>query len=182
MKNRALMRNVNLTLLFYFLLLPGVFSQPKPDYNHSYAVARAAPDSVGKSLLSLSGYFHANLHGSQELLRAFYFWTANEIVYDAENMFTFSSADDPDKIVARTLQERKAVCQGYAELFHELCEHAGIESYIVLGYTRQNGQVVGQLRARLRRGLPPVFPRAATNLVRRAAAGRRPRLVHFFFG
>ena len=142
MKNRALMRNVNLTLLFYFLLLPGVFSQPKPDYNHSYAVARAAPDSVGKSLLSLSGYFHANLHGSQELLRAFYFWTANEIVYDAENMFTFSSADDPDKIVARTLQERKAVCQGYAELFHELCEHAGIESYIVLGYTRQNGQVV----------------------------------------
>ena len=34
------------------------------------------------------------------------------------------------------------MCQGYAELFHELCEHSGIESYIVLGYTRQNGQVV----------------------------------------
>ena len=129
-------------ILLCFSSLSCAFSQPGTVLSHPDAIARAAPDSAETSIQKLSAYFNANLHSQKELIRAFYFWTANEILYDVENMFTFRSAEDPARLVVQTLQERKAVCQGYAEFFHELCENAGIESYIVPGYTRQNGSVV----------------------------------------
>jgi hypothetical protein len=44
-------------------------------------------------------------------------------------------------IIIETLRDKKAVCQGYSEVFHELCVTAGIESYVVRGYTKQNGHV-----------------------------------------
>ncbi len=136
---------MNKHIFFLFLacfFLPPAFSQTRPDDIHADAVAHAAPDSAGNSILSLSGYFNANLTTSRDLVRAFYYWTATNISYDVENMFTFRSDNDPGKIIMRTLTGRKAVCEGYSDLFHELCESAGIESYVVLGYTRQNGQVV----------------------------------------
>ncbi|MEI7661032.1 MAG: transglutaminase domain-containing protein [Bacteroidota bacterium] len=136
------MNKAILLLFFCSLFITGASPQTKTDYSHPDAVARAAPDSAGKSILSLSGYFNSNLHSGRELIRAFYYWTANNIVYDVRNMFTFRSDDDPAKIISRTLLERKAVCQGYSGVFHELCKNAGIESYIVLGYTKQNGRVV----------------------------------------
>jgi transglutaminase/protease-like cytokinesis protein 3 len=136
------MNKAILLLLLSCTLLPGVFSQSKTDFSHPDAVAKATPDSVEKSISALAGYFVTNLHTGQELIRAFYYWTANEIVYDVDNMFTFRPEDEPGKIITRTLLERKAVCQGYSELFHELCEFAGIESYVVAGYTKQNGNVV----------------------------------------
>ena len=128
--------------LLSWITFSSAFPQSSADYRHPDAIARAVPDSASHSVNTLSGYFSANLHSAPELARAFYSWTANEIAYDADNMFTYRPSDDPGKIIQRTIIERKAVCQGYAEVFHELCEDAGLESYVVPGYTRQNGSVV----------------------------------------
>ena len=129
------------TLLCCFPL-SGAFPQIKQEFPHADAIAKSAPDSVETSIKTLSEYFQANLTSEKELIRAFYYWTANEIAYDVENMFSYRSADNPDVITAETLRDRKAVCLGYAEVFHALCTTAGIDSYVVRGYTRQNGQVV----------------------------------------
>ena len=44
-----------------------------------------------------------------------------------------------DEIVAYTvLQQRTAVCNGYARLFKTLCEYAGIPAELVTGYARTN--------------------------------------------
>jgi len=44
-----------------------------------------------------------------------------------------------DEIVAYTvLQQRTAVCNGYARLFKTLCEYSGIRSELVTGYARTN--------------------------------------------
>jgi hypothetical protein len=123
-------------------ILAGIFAQTVNDYNHPDAIARTAPDSVEKAIVTLSDYFNANLNSEKELIRAFYYWTANEIVYDFENMFNYQASYDPARVISETLGKRKAVCQGYAGVFHELCENAGIESYIVFGYTKQKEQVV----------------------------------------
>ncbi|MEI7726705.1 MAG: transglutaminase domain-containing protein [Bacteroidota bacterium] len=123
-------------------LIFSAFPQSVPDFRRSDAIAKAVPDSVEISIKTLSDYFLANLFTQKELIRAYYYWTANEIVYDVDNMFTFRSSDNPASLIIETLRERKAVCQGYAALFHELCENAGIESYVVLGYTKQNGIVI----------------------------------------
>lgn len=142
MENRALMNKGVLLAFLLFVRLASVFPQSEPGYSHADAIAKAVPDSAEQSILSLSEYFNASLTSKKELIRAFYFWTANEILYDADNMFTFRASNDPAVLIKETLGKKKAVCQGYAEVFHELCENAGIESYIVLGYTRQHGVVV----------------------------------------
>ncbi|MEI6683992.1 MAG: transglutaminase domain-containing protein [Bacteroidota bacterium] len=135
--------NKAILLIFFTVLFPArTFPQPAPDYRHADAVALSTPDSVGRSIVALSSYFGANLHTVRDLTRAFYTWTATSIDYDVKNMFSFRPKDDPQSIVSRALLDRKAVCQGYSGVFHELCDKAGIENYMVLGYSRQNGEVV----------------------------------------
>lgn len=87
-----------------------------------------------------------------EKVRAVYTWIATHIAY---NMGIFSwkyptltkyvpEYDDTatewksaDEMVAdRVLKRRVAVCDGYARLFKTLCQYAGIQSELVLGYVR----------------------------------------------
>ncbi|HEX6193942.1 MAG TPA: transglutaminase domain-containing protein [Chitinophagaceae bacterium] len=41
-----------------------------------------------------------------------------------------------DRVAANVLQNRRAVCDGYARLFQSLCNHAGIKSQVITGYAR----------------------------------------------
>lgn len=106
------------------------------------SVARNAPADITRDAGTLSDYFLKLLPEKSDLLRAFYVWTTHEISYDVANMYTPPAVNDPEKLVRETLRSRKAVCQGYAELFHALCRRAGIETYLVTGYTKQYGQVM----------------------------------------
>ncbi len=127
---------------FFFFLHFSAFPQTRQEYANADIIAASSPDSVESSINSLSDYFLEYLASEKELIRAFYFWTANKIEYDTENKFNFSSSDNPATIISETLKKRRAVCQGYSEVFHALCDAAGIENYVIQGYTRQNGSVV----------------------------------------
>ena len=41
-----------------------------------------------------------------------------------------------DRVAMAVIQNRRAVCDGYARLFHSLCNHAGIRSQVITGYAR----------------------------------------------
>jgi hypothetical protein len=56
-------------------------------------------------------------------------------------MYRINFEEKPGELIERTFQTRKAICQGYAELFNNLCRKSGVQSYVVHGYTRQNGEV-----------------------------------------
>jgi hypothetical protein len=131
-----------LVTLLFFLSLATASSQNKNDYSIPDDIARSTPDSVERSVLLLSDYFRANLTTQRDLVRAFYSWTANEIEYDVENMYNIRPVTNSGLLILEVLETRKAVCQGYAEVFHELCKNAGIESYLIQGYTKQNGVVM----------------------------------------
>lgn len=135
------MQRLALLFLFYQLFHGPAMPQPKV-FIRADSVALAAPDSAAQSVTRLAGYFRSRLASNEELVRAFYVWCGHNISYDAENMYTFRTVDNPGQLVIETLISRKAVCQGYAAVFHELCQISGVESYIVHGYTRQNGAVV----------------------------------------
>jgi len=66
-----------------------------------------------------------------ELVRAIFTWIAKHISYDValyrhgELMYRESGKE--------VLERRKAVCEGYASLFYELCNHVGIECWKVGG-------------------------------------------------
>lgn len=136
---------VNTRIIFTVLILIlclAARAQSPEGFHTADAIARSAPDDPETTLQELSAYFALNLSSKTDLVRAFYWWTANRIGYDAENMFSLRPVEDTARLISETLRNRKAVCIGYAALFHELCRNAGIESYIILGYTRQQGVVV----------------------------------------
>ena len=70
-----------------------------------------------------------------------YTWITANISYDVENMYRIKYDIKPGELAEKTFITRKAVCQGYSELFNELCQEAGITSFVVNGYTKQNGEI-----------------------------------------
>jgi hypothetical protein len=130
-----------LLFLFPLFTLSG-YAQVKTDYKPVDAIARSVPDSVEQNISLLSSYFSNKITAKKDLLRAFYVWTANEISYDVENMYNPKPVLNRGKLIMEILQTRKAVCQGYSEVFAELCKANGIECYLVNGYTKQNGAVM----------------------------------------
>jgi transglutaminase/protease-like cytokinesis protein 3 len=96
----------------------------------------------------------------RERAHAAYAWIAQHISYDLEEFsrgnniaFRYSSAADKEakereyrqNLVARTLKSRKAVCEGYATLFREVCREMGLESEIVSGTSRSHFSQIGTI-------------------------------------
>ncbi|MEM7037170.1 MAG: transglutaminase domain-containing protein, partial [Bacteroidota bacterium] len=77
----------------------------------------------------------------EEKVRAIYTWITHNIRYDRRAFLSFTYPPSDPKTV---LKRRKAVCAGYARLFEELCEQAGIEAYGIVGYSKGAFYRLGQ--------------------------------------
>jgi hypothetical protein len=66
-------------------------------------------------------------------VRSIYSWIALNIIYD-EN--TILSSTKNNQSAANIWKNRVAVCEGYANLFNDMCKNAGIESRMVKGYVK----------------------------------------------
>lgn len=127
------MKNLLLTgfLFFSFLAYSNNFS--KID-DH----ARNAPRSVQKSVEKLTEYLVKPAKDDTEKVRAFYVWISENIAYDVD-MF-FSSIIPTEEITGNdVLRTRKGVCQGYSQLFKEMCDLAEIQCFIIPGYSKGYG-------------------------------------------
>ncbi len=56
-------------------------------------------------------------------------------------MFAIDFYEDPGEKIAKPLRTKKGICENYAALFTAVCGQAGIESVVVIGYTKQRGFV-----------------------------------------
>lgn len=81
----------------------------------------------------LAKYLTTSLIDEAKKVRSIYTWIAMNITYDHEALITgdFDSQAAPD-----VWQSRMAVCEGYSNLFNEMCASVGIESRIVKGYVK----------------------------------------------
>lgn len=71
--------------------------------------------------------------------RAFFSWIAYNIKYDMDEYNTLTP--DIDKQDAQVvMKSRKAVCQGYSNLFAELCKLSALECVVVSGHIREDGR------------------------------------------
>jgi hypothetical protein len=66
-------------------------------------------------------------------------WLATNIRYDVANMFAINFYEKPEEKIAKALSTRQGICADYAALFQEVCTKVGIKSFVVEGYTKQNG-------------------------------------------
>jgi len=76
--------------------------------------------------------------GESELEKAklIYYWLCENIAYDAES---FQKGKYPSTDPSVTMTNRKGVCSGYANLFHAMGKHAGLDIEVVGGYSKGYG-------------------------------------------
>ena len=98
--------------------------------------ARNAPDQVTRDVAELAAYLTKPATNNSEKVRGFYVWITENIAYDVRAFTRYRPGRyhrvPPDEVLKR----RKAVCQGYAELFQALCHSQGIRCELVPGYSK----------------------------------------------
>jgi hypothetical protein len=131
-----------ITLLLAVVMSATCFGQQKAAVNPYAATDKAAlrmPDSVAKTALSIARYINAQFPTDAERVRAAYIWVASNIQYDVSNMYAFNFYEKPEEKVAKALATRKGICEAYATLFQDVCSKMAVKSFVVTGYTKQNG-------------------------------------------
>jgi hypothetical protein len=125
----------NCLLFFSFLVLPlFVGGQELPDFSKIDRHARRTPAEVEEDIRKLTAYLIEPAQDETEKARALFSWITQRIQYDEE-----ASGPGQDRInqnLGDILRRKKAICQGYAELFAAMGRRAGLEVEVIDGYSK----------------------------------------------
>ena len=128
-------------ILFPFVLLC-LFKVNYAQIKNVDADATSIPEANCTSVDALSSYIKQHFSVDTDRVRAIYVWEANHISYDVKR---FNDRDKnpyaPPQTADDVLSTRSAVCQGYSDLFVDLCKAVGINAVRVTGYTKSQGKV-----------------------------------------
>jgi len=132
-----------LILVILTSLARGLFSQPLEltgdelkQYRKITRRSQSAPDVYSQSTYYLASYLTGTANSNLEKTRAIYVWIASNITFDMKG---FKSNILPEYRPKAVLNNRYAVCEGFARLFNELCQEAGLKTEIIRGYARSFG-------------------------------------------
>ncbi len=96
-----------------------------------------APGSATKDYRSLAHYLCDGQQGDKAKANAIYNWITHNIKYDIDALKSFPTKIVPhDEKAAKTLKDRKGVCEGYALLFTEMCREVGLKAVSIDGYAK----------------------------------------------
>lgn len=134
------MKRIKFVLLI-ILTAQSVFAQ-KPIVNQYATIDKKAlqlPDSLSKTTDQIATYINSNFVTDKDKSRAIFIWLASNIQYDTDNMFAINFYEKKEEKIAKPLRTRKGICENYASLFTDICNKSGIKSFVIEGYTKQNG-------------------------------------------
>ena len=118
-----------------------IFGQVNPGYALVDAKLAAIPVSSTTSIEAIAKYINTNFKTETDKIRAIFYWTASNISYDVPGMYEVNFNETVPEKIAKTLKTKKGVCIHYAVVFDALSQKVGLESYIIEGYTKQNGKI-----------------------------------------
>jgi len=103
--------------------------------------ARRMPDSVSASIETIARYITNHFETNVQKVRAAYAWVTQHIRYDKDSMYAINWAASAESKITVAMRRRKGVCENFASIFTGIVKLCGIRSYVVDGYTKQQGQV-----------------------------------------
>ena len=127
-------------IFFIFIFLMVSYFLISRDYTYIDEYALRAPST--EDMESLVSYLIKPASDDFEKVRAIYFWITHNISYDVHAFFSNRILDTSAINVFYT---RKIVCAGYANLFQEFCDIAGIECVTIIGFAKGYGYVAGMV-------------------------------------
>ncbi|HEY8687681.1 MAG TPA: transglutaminase domain-containing protein [Chitinophagaceae bacterium] len=93
------------------------------------------------STTGIAEYVKQKFTDDSKKLRAIYCWVASNIKYDTDSANVINMGIDPEAKITAALRRRRGVCENYAAIFNDICVRSGLTSFVVDGYTKQNGYV-----------------------------------------
>jgi hypothetical protein len=123
------------------ILAQSVFAQKKKA-NEFFAIdikALQLPDSLSKTTSDFASYINSNFDTENDKARAIFIWIVSNVEYDIDNMFAMNFYEAKEEKIAKPLKTRKGICENYAALFTDICLKSGVKSFVIEGYTKQNG-------------------------------------------
>ncbi|HEX2396445.1 MAG TPA: transglutaminase domain-containing protein [Bacteroidales bacterium] len=137
--------NINLkkilTVFVLFVSVTFINAQKESGYNYVSRMMYRIPDSLTQTTDGIASYVNASFSNNKDKSRAIFVWISKNIKYNFDSIITNSIYETPSEVSERILRTRTGVCLNFAHLFNELSNKAGIKSYIIQGYTKQNGKV-----------------------------------------
>ncbi len=97
------------------------------------------PDTSAKTTDGIARYISSNFTNDKDKARAIFVWVATNFEYDIENIFAINFYEKVEDKINKPLATHKGICENYAAVFNDVCLKSGIRSYVVEGYTKQNG-------------------------------------------
>lgn len=131
------------SLALMIILLASLYNSAQKKAVNPYAAidkkALEIPDSLTSTATDIAGYISSNFQSDSDKARAAFIWIASNIEYDIDNMFAINFYEDKAEKAVKPLKTRKGICENYAALFNHICSKAGLRSYVLEGFTKQNG-------------------------------------------
>ncbi|MEZ4956043.1 MAG: transglutaminase domain-containing protein [Saprospiraceae bacterium] len=133
----------NIFLLLILFISTGftlLYSQTNKYYKSVDKIIKECPLDSTNNIHNLADFINDHFTEADQKIRAVYVWVAQNITYDVENIFE-------EKPRNPILETRKGTCQDFSNLFKNIANAVGLETYTVQGYTKQNNVIVWQPHA-----------------------------------
>ncbi|MBC8315789.1 MAG: hypothetical protein H8E51_09825 [Bacteroidetes bacterium] len=105
------------------------------------SLVRSIPSRVTRSPGMFASYLETTFAIDEERVKALYIWLAKEINYDVKRTDSPIRFESMGELVDFTLRSKHGVCQGYAEVFKNICERMGIKAFTIHGYTKADDKI-----------------------------------------
>ena len=113
--------------------------------------ALAIPESQTENTQQIADYITAHFKTDSDKVRAIFTWVSSNISYDqhfkdgfihfVNDVNTVGRDSERVEKITKVLEKRKGVCMHFAALFNDICLKSGLRSYLLDGYTKQNGTI-----------------------------------------
>jgi len=117
------------SIAFLSLVFTSVQAITVPE--HLKVHADSARKEIEINHRKLSQYLAEGAQTEEEKVLVFSYWIAKNIRY---NLREAKKQHRTNKTACEVLNNKKAVCEGYAILFQQFCQNTGIEAYTVYGH------------------------------------------------
>ncbi len=133
----------------FWLIILLLFTCKGFSQDSTFTKVSKAVDTVPKTYKSsykvLARKLCDSLKGEEEKAKAIALWIIKNIDYDVKmyekGHFKKQKSDE-------VLKKKKAICEGYSNLFKDMCEQVGIRAYVVTGYSKAGNYEPGDILVR----------------------------------
>lgn len=126
-------------LMISLLVLCSLVVSAQEDFREkAVVIAQQTPESKSDKIETLSTYWLSKTQNRSELCAIAYAWIGKNIQYDVAQYKMGVKPASAEELYLSALHNRKAVCDGYANLFVALLKQMNIEAWVISGYTRKD--------------------------------------------